>query len=154
MRCSHPRRSVTARFPGGGRESTKAFRLGGRGDLGETAIAWEEKKGMPHLASYVAVGGRVYWVSDDGIAWCVEATTGKTVWRERLGGNFAASPLAAEGRVYFTNDAGKTTVAAAGPEFQVLAENDLGEHTQASPAASQGNLFLRTERHLYCVGGE
>ncbi len=136
----------------GGRESTKAFRLGGRGDLGETAIAWEEKKGMPHLSSFVAVGGRLYWVTDDGVAWCADAATGEAVWRERLGGNFAASPLAAAGRLYFTNDDGKTTVIAAGPEFRVLAENPLGERVQASAAASQGNLFLRTEKHLFCLG--
>ena len=136
----------------GGRESTKAFKLGGTGDLGETAIAWEEKKGMPHLSSYVAVDDRVYWVSDDGVAWCVDAATGETVWRERLGGNFAASPLAAAGRIYFTGDDGKTTVVEAGPAFKVLAENPLGERVQASPAASQGNLFIRTERHLYCIG--
>jgi len=137
-----------------GRESTKAFKLGGTGDLGETAITWEEKKGMPHLSSYVAVDGLVFWVTDDGVAWCVDAATGETVWRERLGGNFAASPLAAEGRLYFTSDDGKTTVLAAGPTFQVLAENPLGEHTQASPAASQGSVFIRTEKHLYCIGGE
>lgn len=138
----------------GGRQSTKAFKLGGTGDLGETAVAWEESKGMPHLASYVAVDGRVFWVTDDGVAWCVDAATGETVWRERLGGNFAASPLAAEGRLYFTSDDGKTTVLAAGPTFEVLAENPLGEHTQASPAASQGSLFIRTEKHLYRIGGE
>lgn len=137
----------------GGRESTKAFKLGGSGDLAETAIAWEEKKGMPHLSSYVAVDGRVYWVSDDGVVWCVEAKAGKTLWKERLGGNFAASPLAAAGRIYFTSDDGKTTVIEAGPEFKRLAENSLNEHTQASPAASQGEIFIRTEKHLYCIGG-
>lgn len=136
----------------GGRESTKAFKLGGTGDLGETAIAWEEKKGMPHLSSYVAVDDRVHWVSDDGVAWCVDAATGETVWRERLGRNFAASPLAAAGRIYFTGDDGKTMVVEAGPTFKVLAENPLGERVQASPAASQRNLFIRTERHLYCIG--
>ena len=136
-----------------GRESTKAFKLGGRGDLGESALAWEEKKGMPHLSSFVAVGGRLFWVTDDGVAWCADAATGETVWRERLGGNHAASPLAAGDRIYFTNDDGKTTVIEAGPEFKVLAENPLGERVQASPAASQGNLFIRTAKHLYCLGG-
>lgn len=135
----------------GGRESTKAFKLGGTGDLAETAIAWEESKGMPHLSSYVAVEGRVYWVTDDGIAWCVEAATGKALWRERLGGSFAASPLAAEGRIYFISDDGKTTVIEAAPTFRILAENSLGEPTQASPAASHGHIYIRTQSHLYCL---
>jgi outer membrane protein assembly factor BamB len=136
----------------GGRESTKAFKLDGEGDLGETAIAWEEKKGMPHLSSFVSVGDRVFWVSDDGVAWCVEAATGAIVWRERLGGNYSASPLVAEGRIYFTSDEGKTTVIEAGRAFKVLGENELGERVQASPAASQGDLFIRTERQLFCIG--
>jgi outer membrane protein assembly factor BamB len=75
------------------------------------------------------------------------------VWQDRLGGNFSASPVAADGRLYFVGDNGETAVVQAGPEFRVLARNPLGEKVQASPAISQGQIFIRTEKSLFCIGG-
>lgn len=138
----------------GGKESIKAFKLGGQGDLKETQLLWQQKKGMPKVPSMLHLQPHLYAVSDAGIASCLQATTGQIVWQERLGGNFSASPVFAAGRLYFVSDAGETTVLAAGPEFKVLAKNPLDEKVQASLAIAEGHLFLRTARNLFCIAGE
>ena len=136
----------------GGRESIKGFRLGGSGDLKETQLVWQQKKGMPKVPSMLYVKPHLYAVSDAGVAACMKAATGEIVWQERLGGNFSASPVFAAGHIYFVSDAGETTIITAGAEFKVLAQNPLSEKVQASMAVSQGRLFIRTEKNLYCIG--
>lgn len=136
----------------GGRESIKAFRLGGRGDLGESNLIWEQRKGLPRIPSYLFVAPHLFTITEGGVAMCLDAATGKIVWQERIGGNFSASPVAAEGRLYFLADDGLTTVIEAGPQFRVLARNPLGEPTQASMAVSGGRLFIRTAGHLFGIG--
>ena len=136
----------------GGKESMKAFRLGGEGDQKETRLVWEQKKGQPKVPSLLFLNSRLYAITDGGVASCFKAATGDIVWQERVGGNFSASPVSAAGRIYLVGDNGDTTVIAAGDEFKVLARNPLGERVQASPAISQGQFFIRTERHLYCFG--
>jgi len=138
----------------GGRESIKAFRLGGRGDLGESNLAWEQRKGLPRIPSYLFLKPHLYTITEGGVAMCLEAGTGQIVWQERVGGNFSASPVGAEGRIYFLADDGLTTVIEAGPEFRVLARNPLGEKAQASMAVSGGRLYIRTAGHLVCLGRE
>jgi outer membrane protein assembly factor BamB len=136
----------------GGKESIKAFKLGGSGDLKETQLVWQQKKGMPKVPSMLYVKPHLYAVSDAGVAACMKAATGEIVWQERLGGNFSASPVFAAGHIYFVSDAGETTIITAGAEFKVLAQNPLGEKVQASMAVSQEWLFIRTEKNLYCIG--
>lgn len=138
----------------GGKETIKAFKLGGNGDLDETHLVWEQKKGMPKVPSMVYVKPHLFAVTDGGIATCMKAATGEIVWQERVGGNFSASPVAAAGRMYFVEDNGETTVIAVAPEFKMLAKNPLGEKVQASPALSQGQLFIRTEKNLFCIGSK
>lgn len=137
----------------GGKESIKAFRLGGEGDLKEANLVWEQKKGMPKVPSMIHVKPHLFAITDGGIASCYKEDTGEIVWQERVGGNFGASPVAAAGHIYFVGDNGETTVIAAAPEFKVLARNPLGEKVQASPAISQGQFFIRTEGSLFCLGG-
>lgn len=138
----------------GGKETIKAFKLGGQGDLGEKNLAWEQRKGMPKVPSMLYVKPHLFTITDGGIATCLKAATGDIVWQERVGGNFSASPVAAEGRIYFVSDIGETTVIEAGPGFKVLARNPLDEKVQASPAISQGKIFIRTEKNLFCIGGK
>lgn len=138
----------------GGKESIKGFKLGGSGDLKEANLVWEQKKGMPKVPSMIYVQSHLFAVTDGGIATCMKAATGEIVWQERVGGNFSASPVAAAGRIYFVGDNGETTVIEAGPEFKVLAKNALGEKLQASPAISQGQIFIRTEKSLFCIGAK
>ncbi len=124
---------------------------GAAGDATATNVAWSSRKGAPHSASTLVLGDEIYFVSDAGIATCADARTGAVHWSERLGGGFSASPVAAEGRVYFQNEAGVGFVVQAGKTYQLLATNDLGERTLASPAVADGALYLRSEKHLWKI---
>jgi outer membrane protein assembly factor BamB len=136
----------------GGKESIKAFRLGGAGELKETNLVWEQKKGMPKVPSMIYVPPYLFALTDGGVATCMKAATGELLWQQRIGGNFSASPVAAEGRIYFVGDNGETTIIEASPTFKVLAKNPLDEPVQASPAIARGQLFIRTQQRLYCIG--
>lgn len=138
----------------GGKESIKAFRLGGKGDQKETQLVWEQKKNMPRVPSLLYLKPYLFALTDGGVAACLQAETGELIWQERIGGNFSASPVAAEGRIYFLSDSGETTVIAAGPEFKILAKNSLEEKVQASPAIANHHIFIRTATQLYCLGNK
>ncbi|HTH48365.1 MAG TPA: PQQ-binding-like beta-propeller repeat protein [Candidatus Limnocylindria bacterium] len=122
------------------------------GDLTDTHVAWTLTKGAPNTPSLTLVGDELYFVSDAGIATCVDAETGKVNWSERLGGDFSASPIYAEGRLYFQNESGVGFVVKPGKQFELLAKNDLGERSLASYAVTDGALFIRTAEHLYRIG--
>lgn len=136
----------------GGKDTIKAFRPSGKGELKEKNLVWEQKKGMPKVPSMLFVKPHLFAITDGGVATCMKADTGEMLWQERVGGNFSASPVGAEGRIYLTSDEGVTTVIQAAPEFKVLATNPLGEKLQASMAVSGKRIFIRTEKKLYCVG--
>lgn len=125
---------------------------GATGDVSETHVDWTVKKGAPHTPSMVLSDGLLFMVSDAGIATCSDAKTGEPVWSERIPGNYSASPVLAEGRIYFLNEAGLATVIRASRTFEVLATNDLGEKTLASPTPDSGTLYVRTETKLYRIG--
>jgi len=91
-------------------------------------------------------------VADSGILSCFEARTGERLWMERLKGGHSASPVSANGLVYYVSDQGITSVIRPGNEFQLLETNDLEEKVSSSPAISQGQIFIRTHDHLYCIG--
>jgi outer membrane protein assembly factor BamB len=129
-----------------------SVKLGGRGELPRESIAWKEEKATPDSPSPLITGGLVFLVTDGGIASCLDARSGKLHWRERLGGDFRASPIAAEGKIYCVNMAGVTSVLAASPTFEKLAENTLADEVIASPAVSEGRLFIRGRRSLYSLG--
>jgi len=135
----------------GGRESIKAFRPGGQGDLCESNLVWEQRKGASKIPSYLFLTPYLFTISEGGIAMCLRAETGEIVWQERIGGNFSASPICAGGRIYFLSDEGETTVIEAKPEFSIVARNPLHEKCQASMAASDGRLLIRTAANLYCM---
>ena len=129
----------------------RGIRPGGRGELTASNIVWEQKKGVPTQSSLLHVEPYVYAVTDGGIGTCYKAASGEIVWQERVGGNYSASPVFADGHIYFLNEAGETTVIAAGPEFQVVARNPLGETCQASMAISAQRLIIRSDKSLFCV---
>ena len=108
---------------------------------------------MPKVPSMLYLKPYLYSVNDGGIAQCLKGDTGEELWHQRLKGTYSASPVAAAGRIYFINDEGLTTVMEAGPQAKELASNPLEEKTQASIAISNGQLFVRTEKHLWCIGG-
>ena len=129
-----------------------AIRPDGQGDITDTHVVWTLAKGAPKTPSLLLVGDELYFVSDAGIASCVDAKTGRVHWAERVGGNYSASPLLADGRIYLQNEEGVGVVLARGKTFHELARNSLGERTLASCAVTDGALFIRTEAHLYRIG--
>jgi outer membrane protein assembly factor BamB len=126
-----------------------AIRPDGKGDVTKTHVAWRTRQNAPNTPSPLLVGDDLYLVSDDGVASCLDARTGKVHWKERLGGNYSASPLDANGRVYFQSEEGEGIVIQAGKRYQELARHALDEKTYASYAVADGALYVRTATRLY-----
>jgi outer membrane protein assembly factor BamB len=102
------------------------------------------------MSSPLIVVERVYKLARKVHCW--ELSTGKELWTGDLGGEFRSSPVAtADGRIYYAS-AGASWVIKAGPKFELLGKSDLGEPSSASAAVSDGRLFLKGSRTLYCVG--
>ena len=129
-----------------------AIAPGDAGDVTETNIRWSTSQGAPHTASVLVVADELYFVSDNGIAHCVDARTGEVHWKQRLGGNYSASPVFADGAIYFQSEQGETHVVQPGREYVELATNALPESTLASPAVQNGALFIRSAGYLYRIG--
>ena len=128
-----------------------AVRPDGKGDVTESHVAWSTSRGVPLTSSPVVAGDAIYFVSDNGIASCLDAKTGQQRWRSRLAGAYVASPLYAGGHIYFQSETGLTTVIKPGKAFERVAENQLDGRTFASPAIVGGAIFLRTDTHLYRI---
>jgi outer membrane protein assembly factor BamB len=130
-----------------------AVRCFGRGDVTRTHRAWSFDHG-PDVPTPAADATYLYVVTDKGIVFCLDVRTGARMYGpERIRpGTYSASPVLADGKAYATSEDGVTTVYRAGPRFEALAENSVDELTLSSLAVSDGQLFLRTEKHLYCIG--
>lgn len=131
-----------------------AIKADGKGDVTETHVAWRLEKGAPLDPSPLLAGEELYLVSDQGIASCLEAKTGKIHWQERIGGAHSASPTLIAGNVYFLSEEGVATVVKADRKFTQVAKNDLKARTFASPAPIDGALFIRTEKELLRIEAE
>jgi outer membrane protein assembly factor BamB len=129
-----------------------AIRPGGRGDITATHVIWQVPTGAPYVSSLVYDAGLIYMANDVGILTAADAATGERIWQERVGGVFSASPVAGDGKIYFVSENGDTVVLRAGRPPAVLARNALGERSVASPAVSDGQIFIRTDDHLFCIG--
>jgi outer membrane protein assembly factor BamB len=130
-----------------------AVRAGGKGDVTATRRLWHHPQKHPQrIASPIVVGQRVYLVNENGLAQCLDATSGKDLWdKPRLGGDCWGSLVSAADHLYVTNKAGDTFVLAAGPQYELLAKNSLDEPVLSSIAVSDGELFIRTYKHLWCI---
>jgi outer membrane protein assembly factor BamB len=117
-----------------------------------THVVWRPAQRVTYVPSPLADAGRLYVVTDAGIAYCLEAATGKELWKERLEGPFSASPLLAGGCVYATSETGTTFVFRAADHFELVARNEIEEECFASPVTCDGRLYLRTAGCLYCIG--
>jgi outer membrane protein assembly factor BamB len=130
-----------------------ALRSGGRGDVSSSHVLWKFMNG-PDVPMPVTDGKYFYVINDRGIMWCLDAKTGTPLYeRQRLrSSTYTGSPVLADGKIYITDEDGVTSVIQAGPKFAVLAENDLNEYTLSSPAVSDGQIFIRTDKRLYAIG--
>ncbi len=108
----------------------------------------------PDVPTPASDGERLYIIDDKGIALCLRVRDGATVYdRTRIEpGTYSSSPVLADGKIYATSEDGTTSVLAAGPEFEVLSVNKLNDYTLATPAVSDGQIFIRTSQYLYCIG--
>lgn len=114
-------------------------------------IAWRTKKQAPQMPSPLLVGDELYFVSDRGIATCVDARSGRLHWSERLGGNFCSSPLYADGKIFVGNREGSVFVLSPGKSYRLLATNQLDGALMASPIAIGHALFIRTDSAIYRI---
>jgi outer membrane protein assembly factor BamB len=128
-----------------------AIRPDGNGDVTATHVVWRDSKGAPYVPSLLVAGDFLLSVDTPGVAFCHEAATGKVLWQEKLGRHHA-SPVLVGGLAFFINDNGHVNVIRPGPKFERVARYELGESCYASPAISDGQVFLRGFKHLFCIG--
>lgn len=142
-----------------------AVKLSAQGDIsladGESSneyVAWSIRRGGNYMTTPIVCKGLLYCCSDRGRLSCLEPKTGKLLYKEALAGTrpfgFSASPVATDGKLYLTNETGEVFVVRAGPEFELLAMNKMGEICMATPAISEGVLYFRTRSHLVAISEE
>lgn len=141
---------------GGRKPTTVAIRTGGRGDVSETHVVWHLKE-TGKVPTPLLYDGHLYWVSNMGFATCVDAKTGEMVYKERLEGvgRVYASLVLADEKLYAVSRENGAVVLAASPRFRELGRNELADDTSvfnATPVVSNGQLLLRSDKFLYCVG--
>lgn len=141
----------------GGGHTSLAVRMGGRGDVTQSHTLWRQQKGS-NVSSPVYHEGHLYWASDNGgYVCCQNAASGETVFQERLEpkpDKIWSSAVLADGKLYLVSQHTGTYVVAAKPEYELVAHNafaDDDSRANASPAISDGQIFLRTDRRLYCI---
>jgi outer membrane protein assembly factor BamB len=129
-----------------------AIQPDGAGNVTANKVAWKTAEGAPYVPSPIIVGDWLLTSAFNGKAiHCYEVATGKVLWKEPAGLHHA-SPVTANGLVFFLNDDGVMHIVRAGDNYELVARNELGEKTYASPALSDGQMFLRSFKHLYCIG--
>ncbi len=138
-----------------------AIRAGASGDItlaeGQTSnshIAWSKKQRGSYMPTPLIYREHLYVLSNQGILDCYNLKTGEEIYRQRLshrGGGFSASPVAADGKIYLPSEDGEIFVVEAGPQFELLATNPMGELLMATPALSSGMMFVRTQHHLFAI---
>lgn len=139
---------------GGAGRSCLAIKLNGSGDLGKSALAWEKKKETPYVPSLLAKGEHLFVLEDKlGLARCLEVATGKEVWSNKLSAaGFYASPVVVGDRVVAINRDGDIVGFKAGATFTPLGTYELGELVFATPAVANDRLYVRGDKHLFCLG--
>ncbi len=138
-----------------------AIRAGATGDISLEAgkesnefIAWSKMKGGPYQPTPLVYGDYLYTNSNNGVLGCYNARTGELIYEQRIadrGGSYSASPVAADGRIYLTSEDGDIFVVRAGPKYELLASNRMGEVVMATPAISDGMIFVRGRNHLFAI---
>jgi outer membrane protein assembly factor BamB len=133
------------------------IRVGGKGDVTATHRVWKREDTGTFVPTPAEYKGRIYLLRDHGEVDCLDPLTGQTLWHgafPKASANFYASPVVAAGKLYAAREDGVVYVAQVEGKFEILAENRMGESVIASPVPLQNRLFIRGERHLFCVGKE
>ncbi len=128
-----------------------AVKLGGSGDVTDSHIAWRVKRAAPSSPSPLLVGDDLFFVSDKGIASCINAKTGESYWTERLGGDYSASPILVNGKILLLNEEGLATWIEPDRQFKLHVKNEVSGRTLATPAFADGAMYLRTDQCLYKI---
>jgi outer membrane protein assembly factor BamB len=128
------------------------IRPDGSGDVTDTHVSWHSTEAKCYVPSPVLVGKHLFVADDRGTANCFDTKTGDRIWQDRLGNHFSASLIAANGLAYFFADDGTAKLVRPGDKLDVVYENPLGEFVFASPCVSDGQLFVRGEKHLFAIG--
>jgi len=139
-----------------------AIKTGANGDItlpdkqtSNEYVAWSKTRRGPYMPTPIIYRGYLYTLQNNGNFNCYELKTGKEIYRERIphaGGGFSASPVAADGKIYLPSEDGDIFVVNAGPEFKLIATNNMGELLMATPAISEGMMYVRAEHHLFAIG--
>ena len=133
---------------------TMAVRVGGKGEVTSTHRLWRtETKNPQRIGTGIIHEGLLYISNANGLFECLDVETGTVVWRQRLGGNLWGSIVMGDGNLYVGNLEGDTFVLRSGSKFELLSRNSVQEESYAALAISQGDVFLRTYEHLYCISG-
>jgi outer membrane protein assembly factor BamB len=137
-----------------------AIKPGATGDIslkdGKTSndfIAWSYQRGGSYMPTPLIYGEYLYICQNQAIVRCLNAKTGEVAYQSRIGegGSYSASPVAADGKVYLTSEDGAVFVLKAGNKYEMLAKNEMGEVLMATPAISDGMIFVRGQHNLFCV---
>ncbi len=139
-----------------------AIRPGGAGDISlkedqesSEFVAWRKKRGGPYMPSPLVYGEFLYTCANNGVLTCYRAKTGEQVYQVRIahkGGGYSASPVAADGKIYLPSEDGEIHVVKAGPQYELLATNPMGEVIMATPAVTKGVLVVRGLQHVFGIG--
>jgi outer membrane protein assembly factor BamB len=136
-----------------------AIKAGGKGDVTQTRLLWDLPKKNSKVPTPLYLDGYVYWVDQRGIAFCVDAKKGQLVYEEKMelkgsGEKVYGSIVAGDGKLYGVSRQGGAFVIAVGPQFKLLAQNDLGDESvsNATPVIDRSQLLLRSDKFLYCIG--
>jgi outer membrane protein assembly factor BamB len=127
-----------------------AIKPDGQGDVTKSKVVWQTREGAYYVPSPVCKDSFLFTTMTSGKVHCIETTSGKILWTEDLGLQYS-SPVLANGLVYMPNDNGVITVIKPGQKFEFIAKNSIGEKMFASPAISNGKIYLRGFQHLFCI---
>jgi outer membrane protein assembly factor BamB len=149
---------ITGGYPPG--RDMYAFRPGAVGDIslkqGQASsqfIAWRASRGSPYTPTPIVYGDYLYVCADNGVFAAYHARTGERVYQERLPSSFSASPVAADGKLYLSSEDGDVYVVKAGPKFEILATNPMGQPLMTTPAISDGMIIVRGLHHIFAIAG-
>ena len=137
----------------GGDRQLVAVRPTGSAEKTEVTEAWRTIRQTPHVPTPLTFNNRLFLVSDQGIASCLNQQTGEAVWKQRIGGNFFGSPICVNGVIYCIDLDGNVAVFAASDDYKLFGKVALEEASKATPAVSGGVMYLRTESKIFSLGG-